>query len=148
MKMILRRSQKGKYQLNEAIDNGCWADYRELIRENTGLYRHLISRLHDPEPEHRNKTFRAFEETAFAWPEKRIAELTRKLMWLLNEESGNHCPAAAIALAHIGKVRLNIVLPHRPILAVYTNDPSESIATACREALAMIDEMLSREQRS
>jgi len=62
-------------------------------------------------------------------------------MWMLNEESGNNCPNAALALAAIAEVDPEAVRPHLPVLRLYAADPSSRMRTIIQRALAEIENL-------
>lgn len=124
----------------DLVDAGEWTSLRDRLRQRPGKVRSLLSMLHEVDSDRLAAVFVAFERAVpDAFDEERLRDLARKLMWLLNEESGNHCPAAALALAALGRARPDIVEAHRPVLGVYATDPSPGMAEACRVALARMD---------
>ena len=116
-----------------------WGHLADYLRKHPNAIRHLLSGLHTTDSSTLTGILHAFAITASTIDRERLLDLNRRLMWLLNEESGNHCPNAALALAEIAQVQPETVLPHLPVLKVYTEDPSPGIREACRKAVARIE---------
>jgi hypothetical protein len=127
----------------QAIATRNWPEVGRLLDEHPGYMRHLIKGLHETNPARLEKTLLAFQIATKVLDEEKIRDQGRRLMWMLNEESGNYCPNAALALGHIAQVRPDIVQPHVPSLQVHAEDPSESMHTVVRKGLAMVQRALS-----
>jgi len=95
--------------------------------------------LHSTNPKELAKTLMAFEIIAEELEIERLRDLGRKLLWMLNDESGNHCPNASLALAHIAKVHYDVIAPHIPVMRVHAEDPGDQMASICQQAITLIE---------
>ncbi len=125
--------------LLQAIAAGEWEQVRTMLSSKPGLQRALISALHETDSERLEPTLHAFTVLADTLQDERVRDLARKLMWMLNDESGNHCPNASLALAAIAEVRVDVVAPHVASLMVHANDPGDHMASVCAEAVRRIE---------
>ncbi|MCB2213057.1 hypothetical protein KQI52_13165 [bacterium] len=115
---------------------------RTMLGAKPGLQRALISGLHETDNTRLEPTLRAFTILAETLADERLRDLARKLMWMLNDESGNHCPNASLALAAVAEARADIVAPHLASLKVHVNDPGDHMASRCAEAVRRIETAL------
>ncbi|MCB2199249.1 hypothetical protein KQI63_07585 [bacterium] len=127
-----------KSKMMEAIRKKQVAELVGLLEDHPGAVRYLISGLHATDDEELGGVLNGFRMAADVLDEERRLDLARRLMWLLNEESGNNCPNAALALAAMADIHPEAILPHLPVLKVYAEDPSDYIGSACRKAVALI----------
>ncbi len=109
-----------------------------ILKKNPGKARKLFARLHETDYTKLNYVLRSFQTLAETIDEERLLDIVRNLMWLLNEESGNYCPNAALALGHIAQINPQAVLPHVPVLEIYAEDPSFQMSNTVKKGLAMI----------
>lgn len=136
--MMIKVTMSNKKELREAILIGHYQKIGEFLVENPGLIRVLMSGLHETGEKTLKRFYDAFQIAVKVFDDERCRDLMRKLMWMLNEESGNNCPNAAMAVAYIAQVRYDFVEPHIPVLQVYADDPSEQIHLPVRKALSII----------
>jgi hypothetical protein len=127
-----------KDEINRIIDSGDYPALGQLFIDQPSKVRILLGRLSLTDDLKLTRTLDAFQIAAKVFEHERLLDLCRKLMWMLNEESGNNCPNAALALGHIAQVDPGAVEPHVPVLQVYAEDPSELIRVTVRKALPMI----------
>ncbi len=116
-----------------------WDGIGAILDERPGAVRHLVSRLTLPDGELLDTTLMSFQVVAKVFDKERTLDLLRRLMWMLNEESGNNCPNAALAIAHIAQVHPDWVAPHVPSLKVHADDPGELMSKTVRKALTIIN---------
>ncbi len=124
--------------IDNYLDNQDYTSLGRLLLENPGKIRKLYSRLHETNETKLNKTLDGFQIAAKVMKKEKLLDIIRRLMWMLNEESGNNCPNAALALGHIAQVNPDLVQPHMQVLSIYANDPSEQLHKPVRKALSMI----------
>ncbi|MFC2170558.1 hypothetical protein ACFLQJ_01105 [Calditrichota bacterium] len=134
----------GKHKIDEYIDNGNWTELAALLDDKPGQVRRLISRLHTTSESKLAATLDGFQIVARIFERERLLDLCRRLMWMLNEESANFCPNAALALGHIATVDVSVVEPHLPVLKIYADDPSEMMRTPVRKGITIIQQALKR----
>jgi len=127
-----------KDEIEQSIYSKDYDTLRRILRESPGKVRILVSRLNTTDQIKLEAVLTAFQIAAMVLNEEKLLDLVRRLMWMLNEESGNNCPAAALALGHIAQVRLDAVRPHLPVLRLYAEDPSPMMSATVSRALAMI----------
>jgi hypothetical protein len=109
-----------------------------IFRKSPGKGHKLFARLHETDYKKLNNVLYSFQTLAENLEEEKLLDVVRRLMWMLNEESGNNCPNAALALGHIAQIRPQAVLPHLPVLEIYAEDPSSQMSRAIRKSIAMI----------
>lgn len=126
-------------EMRMAVDREDWDEVRRMLTQSSGSLRVLLSGLHHPDKTALARVLHGFRIAAQVLAPERLLDLLRRLMWLLNEESGNNCPAAALAIAEIATVAPDAVAPHLPVLRVYANDPSSRMRDCITQALARID---------
>jgi hypothetical protein len=131
-----------RQEIEQAIQAKNWPEVGRLLDTRPGLFRHLVKGLHETRPESLEKNLQAFQIAAKVMDRERILDQVRRLMWMLNEESGNFCPNAALALAHIAQVEPEYIEPHLPSLRVHAEDPSEDMRHVVRKAVSMIQRAL------
>lgn len=129
---------RGKEALLEAVYSNKQETVRNVLLEHPGRVRYLIAGLNETDPDRLEAVLTAFVTAAKALDRERLLELVRKLMWQLNEESGNNCPDAARAIARIALVDREAVMPHIPVLQLYAQDPSQRMRRCVSDALATI----------
>jgi hypothetical protein len=134
--------------LQSAIQTQDWDELRTLLSAKPGLHRYMISGLYTTDPEALEPTLGAFEILAETFEIERLRDLGRKLLWMLNDESGNHCPNAALAMAHIARVEYDAIAPHLPVMQVHANDPGDQMAVICQQALQMINQDQAKVQQN
>jgi len=127
-------------RIASALAESDWPALRRCLVERPGAARHLIAALHTADEAASRRAARGFEELAHALEREKLLDQVRRLMWMLNEESGNNCPPAALALGHVARVLPEAVLPHLPVLELYAGDPSERMRRWVREGIRMIRE--------
>lgn len=127
-----------KNRFTKAVHSGQMDALTTLLQEHPGGVRFLISGLHATDEIELGRVLVGFRTASDVLDEERRLDLARRLMWLLNEESGNNCPNAALALAAMANCHPEAILPHLPVLRVYAEDPSDYIGSACRKAIAQI----------
>lgn len=127
-----------KSALEKAIIDKNYSAIAEILRKSPGKARILLSGLYETNEKQLDTILETFQVIAKVLEEERVSDLLRRLMWFLNEESGNSCPNAALAIGHIAHARYHLVEPHLPVLKIYANDPSAIMRTKVRHALAMI----------
>ncbi|MDP8208189.1 MAG: hypothetical protein P9L92_16100 [Candidatus Electryonea clarkiae] len=127
-----------KNEFNKIVDDGNWQALGQLLLDSPGQARRLISRLHTTSEPKLAATLDGFQITAKVFERERLLDLCRKLMWMLNEESANFCPNAALALGHIAQVDPEAVEPHLPSLQIHADDPSEMMRIPVRKGITLI----------
>lgn len=127
-----------KDELIKAIAAADWNRIGQILDERPGMTRHVVSQLHTSSPEMLENVLQSFQVIAKVIDREKLLDLLRRLMWMLNEESGNNCPAAALAIAHVAMVDPEAVAPHVPSMKVFAEDPSERMRTTVRKALSII----------
>jgi hypothetical protein len=120
------------------VENNNREALSEIFKHSPGKARKLFARLHETDYTKLNNVLRSFQTLAETIDEERLLDIVRNLMWLLNEESGNYCPNAALALGHIAQINPQAVLPHVAVLEIYANDPSFTMRNTVKKGLAMI----------
>lgn len=120
------------------LERSDWSGLGELLVEKPGQVRRLIANLHEANDKSLKRTLGGFQIAAQVLPREKLLDLVRRLMWMLNEESGNNCPNAALALGHIAQVDAEAVEPHLPVLYVYADDPSSQMRATVRKGIAMV----------
>jgi hypothetical protein len=110
-----------------------------LLEKSPGKSRKLLSLLHETNQSALDNVLKSFEIVAKVFEREKLLDLLRRLMWMLNEESGNNCPNAALAIAHISLVDRDAVMPHVPVLRVYADDPSEQMREPVRKSISIIE---------
>jgi hypothetical protein len=93
----------------------------ELAVANPRVLRPLVGRLWDPDGEIRRRAARAVGRAAAAHPD-RGAEVIRRLMWALNDESATNGVHAVPALGEIGRRAPGLMTPHIPALVSMARD--------------------------
>jgi len=131
-------------EFDKMIDRADWPGVGQILIDHPGYTRHLVSRLHHPGKEKQRRTLEAFQIAAKVLDRERTLDLLRRLMWMLNEESGNFCPQASLAVGHIAQVDPEAVKPHLPSLQVYAEDPSELMRFPARKAVSLVQRALKR----
>ncbi len=134
-----------KDAFDQAVDLRNYPEIGRLLDERPGRLRKLISRLHETGEHRLQATLEAYQIAAQVLDREKILDHARRLMWILNEESGNNCPNAALALAHIAQVLPGDIAPHMPVLRVYADDPSPQLREPVRQAISMIRRAALRE---
>ena len=81
-----------------------------LATRDSGVSRFLLGRLWDSDEEIRNRAARALGKAAVAFPQIGI-DLTRRLMWALNDESATNGLYGIPAVAEIGFNDAELVAP-------------------------------------
>lgn len=87
-----------------------------LATQDSGVSRFLLGRLWDPDEEIRRRAARALGKAAAAFPQIGI-NLTRRLMWALNDESATNGLYGIPAVAEIGLNDPELVAPFLAPLA-------------------------------
>ncbi len=129
---------RGKEALLDAVYMGDQETIHRVLSAHPGRVRYLIAGLNETDPDRLEAVLAAFVTAAGTLERERRLELVRKLMWQLNEESGNNCPDAALAIARIALVDREAVMPHIPVLQLYAQDPSQRMRRSVSSALASI----------
>jgi HEAT repeat protein len=104
---------------------------------DTRLVRPLLARLYDPEAEIRRRAASVLGRAAASHPDLG-REVTRRLMWALNDESTTNGVYAIPALGQIGRRAPELVTAHVPALARMTWD--DGLRLAILDALAEVAE--------
>jgi len=128
----------------ELVENNDFEALKELLKKNPRKTRKLIARLHETDRQKLNSVLKGFQVVAETLEREKLLDIVRRLMWMLNEESGNNCPNAALALAHIAQKDPQAIAPHLPVLKVYSEDPSSQMREPVRWAIAMIKMALTK----
>ncbi len=124
--------------LDAAINDRNYPEIGRLLDERPGRLRKLMSRLHETGEMKLEATLEAYQIAAKVLDRETMLDHARRLMWMLNEESGNNCPNAALALGHIAQVIPDGIVPHLPVLRVYAEDPSPQLREPVRQAIVLI----------
>ena len=131
-----------KKQVLSALEGVNKDELANLLRDHPGSVRFLVNGLHTSDEDRLDRVLDGFRTAADVLDEEKRLDLARRLMWLLNEESGNNCPNAALALAAMAEIHPDSIKPHLPVLRVYADDPSDYLSTACRKAVAIIKQAI------
>ncbi|GBE30780.1 MAG TPA: hypothetical protein ENH10_04445 [Bacteroidetes bacterium] len=142
-----RDRQRAKQKdIVSAIEAEAWEDIRTMLASQPGLHRYIIARLYETDAAQMERTLRSFEIIAETFERERLLDLARRLLWMLNDESGNHCPNSALAMAHIARVHYQVIEPHIPVMRFHATDPGDRMAAICQEALDMIEKWRGSDQ--
>jgi len=123
----------------DLVNGSNYDELSKLLQDSPGKVRKLLSLLHETNPTSLERVFKSFEVVAKVFDREKLLDLLRRLMWMLNEESGNNCPNAALAVAHISLVDRDAVMPHVPVLRVYADDPSSQMREPVRRSISIIE---------
>ena len=94
-----------KVELDDILSGKNSAVLRKLVEGSPRLMRQLYSRLHHQNVAVREGAAKALGISSGRLERYKVNNLINRLIWSLNDESGNYCPHASIALREILKNR-------------------------------------------
>ena len=122
-------------EIRELLQQGRETELRERAIVEPRLVRPLLTRLYDPDDGIRDRAARVLGHAAAAHPELG-REVTRRLVWALNDESATNGVYGIPALGQIGRQAPDLVAVHVPALARMAWD--QGLRLAILEALAEV----------
>ncbi|MBZ0263609.1 hypothetical protein K8I28_02990 [bacterium] len=115
---------------------------QELLLNKPATTFKLIRKLYSTNDNIRGRAVQAFSFVAEQFDDAKLKDIVQRLMWLLNEESGNYCPHAARALVEIARIKPESVRDHLPQLEYYANCESEALRRESSYAVREIKNIL------
>jgi HEAT repeat protein len=122
-------------EIRELLQQGRETELRERAIVEPRLVRPLLARLYDPDDEVRDRAARVLGHAVASHPELG-REVTRRLVWALNDESATNGVYGIPALGQIGRLAPHLVAPHVSALARMAWD--HGLRLAILEALAEV----------
>ncbi|MFC1553998.1 DVU0298 family protein [candidate division KSB1 bacterium] len=108
------------------------------LEQNPQLIRKFFGFLYDPDKAIRNSAAKVFGIAAKYMQEESLKDLIRRMMWMLNDESGSCCWHVPYAIGEIGKEKPYIIESFIPQLEYYAKDPDATLRNGVQEALDVI----------
>ncbi len=113
---------------------------KKILENPPQATRKLMGFLYHPEEEIRNAAAKGFGLSASILPMEKLKDLIRRMMWMLNDESGSCCWHVPLAIGEIGRANFNAIEGFIDQLEYYANDPDTTLSTGVKKALEMIRE--------
>jgi hypothetical protein len=124
-------------EVRELLQQGSEDALADLTAADPRALRPLVGRLWDPDGEMRRRAARVVGRAAAANTDHG-AEIIRRLMWALNDESATNGVHAIPALGEIGRRAPDMLAPHVPALVSMSRD--EGIRLELLAALSAVAE--------
>ncbi len=103
------------------------------------ITRKLLGFLYHKDESLRNSTARGFEIAAGSLQIEKKKDQIRRMMWMLNDESGSCCWAIPAALAEIGRSNPPAMKDFINSLKYYAADPDNNLSMGVKKALVIIE---------
>jgi hypothetical protein len=116
-----------KDQLKKALIENDSELIQAELRKKPAFLRKIQKSLYDMDERVRWGAARAFGDAALVLDEEKMKDVLRRLVWMINEESGNNCWFAPQAIGFIGKVRPQWVEDFIPCLLEFYEYPDSKI---------------------
>lgn len=129
-----------KSELEVVLRNNDLNKLRTALEAKPGVMRKLMGFLYHPELEVRDAAARGFGVVAQVYPMEKLKDLLRRMMWMLNDESGSCCWHIPYAVGEIGYSNPEAIDDFLGCFSYYANDPDETMSTGVRRALERIHE--------
>lgn len=100
---------------------------RSELRKKPAFMRKIHKSLYDVDDRVRWGAARAYGDAAAVLGEEKMKDMLRRLVWMINEESGNNCWFAPQAIGFIGKARPDWVEDFIPCLLEFYEYPDSKI---------------------
>ena len=110
-----------KDEIRALLQAGADARLAELVAGNPRAVRHVMARLWDGDTVVCVHAARALGEAALSHPGL-VREVTRRLMWALNDESATRGGPGLIGLGEIGRRAPDLIRPYVPALVACARD--------------------------
>lgn len=129
-----------KEELELLLRNDNMDQLRSVLEEKPQVMRKLMGFLYHPEIEVRDAAARGFGVVAQVFPMEKLKDLLRRMMWMLNDESGSCCWHVPYAVGEIGYNNPEAIDDFLACFSHYANDPDETMSTGVKHALERIHE--------
>jgi hypothetical protein len=116
-----------KDELKKALLEGNSELIQAELKKKPALLRKIQRSLYDTDERVRWAAARAYGDAALVLGEEKMKDILRRLVWMINEESGNNCWFAPHAIGYIGKVRPEWVEDFIPCLLEFYEYPDSKI---------------------
>ncbi|MFC1477686.1 DVU0298 family protein [candidate division KSB1 bacterium] len=115
-------------------------DLKDEYSNNPAIIRKLMGFLYHPELELRDAAARGFGMIARVMPMEKLKDLLRRMMWMLNDESGSCSWHVPYAIGEIGFNNPEAIDGFIGCFSHYANDPDDYLSTGVKRALKRIAE--------
>jgi len=129
-----------KEELETILRNNELERLRKEIRDKPQTVRRLMGFLYHPELEVRDAAAKGFGIAAQILPIEKLKDLIRRMMWMINDESGSCCWHVPHALGEIGYHNSAAIQDFIGSLSYYADDPDNTLSTGIKEALKRINQ--------
>ncbi len=127
-------------EIEKLLRNEDYDSLEKMLTEKPQLVRRLIGYLYDPDESLRTSAARSFGIAAKILPMDKLKDLIRRMMWMLNDESGSSCWHVPYALGEIGYTNYEAIKDFLGCLEHYTKDPDHTLSKGVKDAFARIEE--------
>lgn len=131
----------GREQVVEAVRQRRFDDLARMVAADRRTIRYLVGLTYQADPGLRGAAARGLALAARDHP-RMIAEVVRRLVWAMNEESGTNAPFAPEVLRAVAEERPEVLVPFLPDLMRLTGDPG------LRDALVGVAQRVAEGRRS
>ncbi|MFC1492892.1 DVU0298 family protein [candidate division KSB1 bacterium] len=125
-------------ELELLLKNNDLDKIEEMLTEKPQHVRRLMGYLYDPDEDLRMAAAKCFGIAARILPMEKLKDLIRRMMWMLNDESGSSCWHVPYALGEIGYANYEAIRDFLPCLEHYTEDPDHTLSKGVKDAFERI----------
>ncbi|MCP4727825.1 MAG: hypothetical protein GY863_22495 [bacterium] len=125
-------------ELAQLLRNNDLEKIEEILTAKPQLVRRLMGYLYDPDEDLRMAAAKSFGIAAKVLPMEKLKDLIRRMMWMLNDESGSCCWHVPYALGEIGYANYEAIKDFLPCLEHYSKDPDHTMNKGVKDAFVRI----------
>jgi len=129
-----------KRDVEKILKNNEIEKFRDIFKSKPQVVRKLMGFLYHPDIEIRNAAAKGIGIIAQVMPEEKLKDLLRRMLWMLNDESGSCCWHIPYAIGEIGYNNPDVIEDFIGCFSHYADDPDENLRTGVRDALKRIHE--------
>jgi HEAT repeat protein len=129
-----------KPEIEKLLREKNFDELREVLTKDSRNVRKLMGFLYHPEVSVRDAAAKGFGIVAQIWPFDKLMNLVRRMLWMMNDESGSCTWHIPYALGEIGYNRPEAMKNYMKTFANYVNDPDETLSSGVEEALRRMKE--------